>query len=97
MVPFSKLLFSFSLNKDWFLQRRFAMERAMTLKKALDKENFTGLSMSNPSVPDAQKVMWSDLVQGTPDMEDTWVISGTPAYYELVLFKAQLGEPFLGI
>mmetsp|Transcript_17972 Transcript_17972/g.40274 ORF Transcript_17972/g.40274 Transcript_17972/m.40274 type:complete len:190 (-) Transcript_17972:81-650(-) len=57
--------------KDWFLQRRFAMERSMTIKKALDKENFTGLSMANPAVPDAQKVMWSDLVKGRPELEDS--------------------------
>ncbi|CAJ1351163.1 unnamed protein product [Effrenium voratum] len=57
--------------KDWFLQRRFAMERNMALKKTLDQNNFTGLSMANQSVPDAQKVMWSDLVQGKPELEDT--------------------------
>merc|ERR1719454_227057 len=56
--------------KDWFLTRRFAMERNMALKKTLDDNNFTGLSMSNASVPDAQKVLWSDLVQGKPELED---------------------------
>merc|ERR1712050_77661 len=43
----------------------------MALKKTLDDNNFTGLSMSNTSVPDAQKVMWSDLVQGKPELEDS--------------------------
>eukprot|EP00928_Gymnodinium_smaydae_P096061 TRINITY_DN83_c0_g1_i2.p1 TRINITY_DN83_c0_g1~~TRINITY_DN83_c0_g1_i2.p1 ORF type:complete len:217 (+),score=66.50 TRINITY_DN83_c0_g1_i2:99-653(+) len=57
--------------KDWFLQRRFAMERNMALKATLDSENFTGLSMANASVPDAQKVAWSDLVQGRPELEDS--------------------------
>eukprot|EP00928_Gymnodinium_smaydae_P096062 TRINITY_DN83_c0_g2_i1.p2 TRINITY_DN83_c0_g2~~TRINITY_DN83_c0_g2_i1.p2 ORF type:complete len:191 (+),score=62.00 TRINITY_DN83_c0_g2_i1:81-653(+) len=57
--------------KDWFLQRRFAMERNMAVKKALDDNNFTGLSMANANVPDAQKVMWSDLVQGKPELEDS--------------------------
>ena len=28
-------------------------------------------SMANPTVPDAQKVMWSDLVQGKPELEDS--------------------------
>merc|ERR1711920_160840 len=56
--------------KDWFLTRRFAMERNMALKKTLDDNNFTGLSMANGSVPDAQKVLWSDLVQGKPELED---------------------------
>merc|ERR1719456_756151 len=57
--------------KDWFLQRRFAMERNMAIKKALDEANFTGLSMANADVPDAQKVMWSDLVQGKPELDDS--------------------------
>jgi len=57
--------------KDWFLSRRFAMERNMALKKTLDANNFTGLSMSNPDVPDAQKVLWSDLVKGKPELDDT--------------------------
>eukprot|EP00435_Cladocopium_sp_Y103_P030609 s2896_g7.t1 len=56
---------------DWFLQRRFAMERNMAMKKALDENNFSGLSMANPNIPDAQKVMWSDLVQGKPELEDS--------------------------
>lgn len=56
--------------KDWFLQRRFAMERNMALKKTLDDANFTGLSMTNANVPNAQKVLWSDLVQGRPELED---------------------------
>merc|ERR1711953_1522338 len=41
----------------------------MALKKTLDDKNFTGLSMSNASVPDAQRVLWSDLVQGKPEIE----------------------------
>merc|ERR1719367_2410323 len=57
--------------KDWFLSRRFAMERNMALKKALDAGNFTGLSMANAELPAAQKVLWSDLVQGRPELEDS--------------------------
>mmetsp|Transcript_112530 Transcript_112530/g.220564 ORF Transcript_112530/g.220564 Transcript_112530/m.220564 type:complete len:190 (+) Transcript_112530:88-657(+) len=57
--------------KDWFLQRRFAMERNIAIKKALDDNNFTGLSMSNSSVPPAQMALWSDLVQGKPELEDS--------------------------
>merc|ERR1712039_399023 len=29
-----------------------------------------GLSMANADVPEAQKVLWSDLVQGRPELED---------------------------
>merc|ERR1712048_650765 len=47
-----------------------AMERNMALKKTLDDANFTGLSMTNANVPNAQKVLWSDLVQGRPELED---------------------------
>ena len=47
------------------------MERNMAIKKSLDDSNFTGLSVANSSVPDAQKVLWSDLVQGRPEMEDS--------------------------
>mmetsp|Transcript_43619 Transcript_43619/g.113280 ORF Transcript_43619/g.113280 Transcript_43619/m.113280 type:complete len:190 (-) Transcript_43619:105-674(-) len=57
--------------KDWFLQRRFTMERNMAIKKALDDNNFMGLSMANSSVPDAQMAMWSDLVQGKPELSDS--------------------------
>merc|ERR1711941_184515 len=46
------------------------MERNMAVKKILDEANFTGLSIANKDVPDAQKVMWSDLVQGKPELED---------------------------
>eukprot|EP00929_Paragymnodinium_shiwhaense_P078063 TRINITY_DN4038_c0_g2_i1.p1 TRINITY_DN4038_c0_g2~~TRINITY_DN4038_c0_g2_i1.p1 ORF type:complete len:188 (-),score=79.03 TRINITY_DN4038_c0_g2_i1:114-677(-) len=56
--------------KDWFLQRRFSMERNMAIKKALDSNNFTGLSMRNSDVPEAQQVMWADLVKGKPELED---------------------------
>mmetsp|Transcript_73024 Transcript_73024/g.202572 ORF Transcript_73024/g.202572 Transcript_73024/m.202572 type:complete len:190 (+) Transcript_73024:100-669(+) len=56
--------------KDWFLQRRFSMERNMAIKAALDAGNFTGLSMANAEVPPAQKVLWSDLVQGKPELDD---------------------------
>ena len=45
------------------------MERNMAIKKALDEGNFTG-SMANAEVPDAQRALWSDLVQGKPELED---------------------------
>merc|ERR1719217_1797159 len=43
----------------------------MALKKALDDSNFTGLSIANPDVDPSQKVLWSDLVQGKPELEDS--------------------------
>merc|ERR1719432_532908 len=43
----------------------------VAIKKALDDNNFTGLSINNASTPDEKKVMWSDLVQGKPELEDS--------------------------
>merc|ERR1719460_363941 len=57
--------------KDWFLQRRFGMERNMAIKSALDENNFSGLSNANPEVDPAQKVLWNDLLQGKPELEDS--------------------------
>eukprot|EP00386_Alphamonas_edax_P001859 GDKI01005624.1.p2 GENE.GDKI01005624.1~~GDKI01005624.1.p2 ORF type:complete len:144 (-),score=37.74 GDKI01005624.1:693-1124(-) len=56
--------------KDWFLNRRICMERNIALKKTLDARNTTGLSINNPNLPDAQRVMWTDLVNGRPELED---------------------------
>ncbi|CAK0857405.1 unnamed protein product [Prorocentrum cordatum] len=47
------------------------MERNVAIKKVLDDNNFTGLSINNASTPDEKKVMWSDLVQGKPELEDS--------------------------
>merc|ERR1711904_557945 len=47
------------------------MERNIALKKAFDDNNFSGLSMANAGVDPAQKVLWSDLVQSKPDLEDS--------------------------
>merc|ERR1719343_1729765 len=71
--------------KDWFLQRRFAMERNMAIKKALDEGNFTGLSMANADVPDAQKAVWSDLVQGKPELEDSLSVNARQMKAEMYM------------
>merc|ERR1719409_1257965 len=42
----------------------------MAIKKELDENNFTGLSIASTGVPAAEQVMWSDLVQGKPELED---------------------------
>lgn len=57
--------------KDWFLQRRFAAERNMAIKKTLDENNFTGLAMNNSEVPPAEQVLWRDLVTGKPEVEES--------------------------
>merc|ERR1712107_658775 len=43
--------------KELFLQRRFAIERNLAIKKTLDDNNFAGLSNCNDSTPSAQKVL----------------------------------------
>jgi len=57
--------------KDWFIQRRFALERNLAIKQKLDRENFTGLSMNNDSVPPEAKAIFGDLVHGKPVLEDS--------------------------
>mmetsp|Transcript_85246 Transcript_85246/g.153532 ORF Transcript_85246/g.153532 Transcript_85246/m.153532 type:complete len:188 (-) Transcript_85246:110-673(-) len=83
--------------KDWFLQRRFAAERNLAVKKTLDDHNFTGLSIANSSVPDAQKVMWSDLVQGKPELEDSLSSNGkqmkTDMYTKMFKDSTDLDHP----
>ncbi|KAF4722391.1 hypothetical protein FOZ63_008260, partial [Perkinsus olseni] len=55
--------------KEWFLTRRFRMERALAIKKELDDNNFTGLSNNAPEdIPVREKVMWSDIVAGRPSL-----------------------------
>jgi hypothetical protein len=58
--------------KDWFLTRRVAMERNIGIKEQLDASNMTGLSMNPASaVPTEKMALWSDLVRGTPELEDS--------------------------
>lgn len=55
--------------KDWFISRRFRMERALGIKKTLDENNFSGLSLANPDLPPREAAMWRDLVVGHPVVE----------------------------
>ena len=55
--------------KEWFLTRRFRLERALAIKKKLDDNNFTGLSMNNANLNLKDAVMWKDLVVGRPALE----------------------------
>merc|ERR1712085_129152 len=48
-----------------------SMERNMSIKKSLDDGNFSGLSLANADVPPAQQALWSDLVQGRPELDDS--------------------------
>ena len=55
--------------KEWFVTRRFRLERALAIKKDLDVHNFTGLSINNPNLPPKEASMWRDLVIGKPGVE----------------------------
>jgi len=57
--------------KNWFIQRRFAAERNLAIKKTLDANNFTGLSMNNPNVTPEMRAIWGDLTQGKPEVEES--------------------------
>jgi len=57
--------------KDWFLTRRIGIEKAQGMRKQLESLNATGLAMNNADVPPTQMVLWNDIVQGRPDMEDS--------------------------
>ena len=58
--------------KEWFITRRFRLERALAIKQKLDENNFTGLSMTNiASLPPREASMWRDLVIGKPSVESS--------------------------
>ena len=54
--------------KEWFITRRFRLERALAIKKQLDDHNFTGISLNN-DLPPREAAMWRDLVIGRPIVE----------------------------
>ncbi|PHJ22876.1 myosin heavy chain, partial [Cystoisospora suis] len=57
--------------KDWWISRKLLRERNLGLYNLFQRHNFTGLSINQPNLPDVERVMWNDLVQGKPDLEDS--------------------------
>lgn len=55
--------------KNWFIKRRLNMELNYSLKKLFDDYNFIGLSINN-SVNLKDKMLWYDIVNGKPEVED---------------------------
>lgn len=55
--------------KSWWIQRRVALERNMAIRNQLKENNFTGFSINNADLPDTEKVLWNDLVQGKPNLK----------------------------
>ncbi|KYO00253.1 hypothetical protein PGSY75_0927100 [Plasmodium gaboni] len=56
--------------KNWFLKRRLNMEINYSLKKLFDSYNFVGLSINN-NINLKDKMLWYDIVNGKPELEDT--------------------------
>ncbi|KEG01886.1 hypothetical protein YYE_03405 [Plasmodium vinckei vinckei] len=56
--------------KNWFIKRRLNMELNYSLKKLFDNYNFVGLSI-NRNIDMKDKMMWYDMVNGKPELEDT--------------------------
>ena len=54
--------------KSWWISRRVGLERNMAIRNQLKENNFTGFSMNNADLPDTEKVLWSDLVTGKPNL-----------------------------
>ncbi|KAK2197542.1 hypothetical protein BdWA1_000544 [Babesia duncani] len=57
--------------KNWFLFRRVQAERSMSIKKLLDEENFLGLGCNNEKVPLKDRILWNDIINGRPKLEDS--------------------------
>eukprot|EP00920_Eleutheroschizon_duboscqi_P007366 GHVT01016880.1.p2 GENE.GHVT01016880.1~~GHVT01016880.1.p2 ORF type:complete len:207 (+),score=42.06 GHVT01016880.1:302-922(+) len=59
--------------KDWFLTRRLAMERHLSLNRLFQRHGFVGLGLNkstNTAASAATAVLWSDLVRGRPQLDD---------------------------
>ncbi|KAI4839499.1 hypothetical protein MKS88_002053 [Plasmodium brasilianum] len=56
--------------KNWFIKRRLNMELNYSLKQLFDNYNFVGLSI-NKSMDLKDKMLWYDMVNGKPEVEDT--------------------------
>ena len=54
--------------EDWFMERKLKLERAVTLKKVLEKHNFTGLSQQS-QVNSLHAALWRDIVCGRPHID----------------------------
>lgn len=57
--------------KDWWMSRKILRDRNIGLFNLLQHHNFVGLSINNAKMSDSQRVMWTELVQGKPDLEDS--------------------------
>ncbi|SBT76462.1 conserved Plasmodium protein, unknown function [Plasmodium ovale] len=56
--------------KNWFIKRRLNMELNQSLRKLFENYNFVGLSI-NGNIDVKDKMMWYDIVNGKPELEDT--------------------------
>jgi hypothetical protein len=55
--------------ENWFISRRFRMERAAAIRVLLDKNNFSGLSGSSGTTKEA--LLWKEIISGKPALDAT--------------------------
>ncbi|GIX64115.1 myosin heavy chain, putative [Babesia caballi] len=67
----SEIAFVDSRLKQWFLFRRVQAERALSIKKLLEDNNFLGLACNNSNADFVDRTLWSDIVKGRPELEDS--------------------------
>ncbi|KJP87444.1 hypothetical protein AK88_02876 [Plasmodium fragile] len=56
--------------KSWFIKRRLNMELNYSLYNLFNNYNIVGLSI-NKNIDMKEKMLWHDIVNGKPDLEDT--------------------------
>ncbi|GAW80334.1 hypothetical protein, conserved [Plasmodium gonderi] len=56
--------------KSWFIKRRLNMELNYSLNNIFSNYNIVGLSI-NKNIDPKEKMLWYDIVNGKPELEDT--------------------------
>lgn len=68
--------------KNWFIKRRLNMELNYSLKQLFDNYNFIGLSINN-NVNVKDKMLWYDIVNGKPEIDDDESLSLDAKEYKI--------------
>ncbi len=58
-----------SALEDWFIDRKFRMERSAHIHSILQQNGFRGLSSTHGSTK--EQIMWNDIVNGKPHIDST--------------------------
>ncbi|PFH33209.1 putative myosin heavy chain [Besnoitia besnoiti] len=57
--------------KDWWTTRKILRDRNIGMFNLFRHHNFVGFSINNAQISDGERVMWTELVNGKPDLEDS--------------------------